>query len=43
MITGFAFKSGVYVAIVVSHGFVCCLGTAVLARLQSVYIVLNVL
>jgi len=34
---------GVYAAIVVSHGFLCCLGTAVLARLQSVYIVLNVL
>jgi len=26
-----------------SHGVVCCLGTAVLARLQTVYIVLNVL
>lgn len=34
---------GVYVAIVVSHGCLCSLGTAVLARLQSVYIVLNIL
>jgi len=34
---------GVYVAIIISHGFLCSLGTAVLARLQSVYIFLNVL
>jgi len=34
---------GVYAAIVVSHGFICCLGTAVLARLQSLYVTLNVL
>ncbi|OAX33684.1 hypothetical protein K503DRAFT_775337, partial [Rhizopogon vinicolor AM-OR11-026] len=33
---------GVYVAIVLSHGVVCCLGTAVLARLQTVYVVLNI-
>jgi len=33
---------GVYVAIVVSHGFLCSLGTAVMARLQTVYIILNI-
>ncbi|KAG0694600.1 amino acid/polyamine transporter I [Suillus ampliporus] len=32
---------GVYVAIVLSHAVICCLGTAVLARLQTVYVVLN--
>ncbi|TFY70806.1 hypothetical protein EVG20_g2193 [Dentipellis fragilis] len=32
----------VYVAIVLSHVVLCCLGTRVLARLQSVYVVLNV-
>ena len=36
-------SSGVYVAIVVSHIIICCLGTALLARLQTVYVVLNVL
>jgi hypothetical protein len=35
--------SGVYAAIVISHAVVCCLGTRVLARLQSIYIALNVL
>jgi amino acid transporter len=35
--------SGVYVAIVVGNILVCSFGTAVLARLQAVYIVLNVL
>ncbi|KAJ2927013.1 hypothetical protein H1R20_g10097, partial [Candolleomyces eurysporus] len=34
---------GVYCAIVLSHGVLCCLGTTVLARLQTIYIVLNVL
>ncbi|KAF9238374.1 amino acid/polyamine transporter I [Melanogaster broomeanus] len=34
--------AGIYVAIVLSHAVVCCLGTAVLARLQNVYIGLNV-
>ncbi|KAF7307671.1 Gaba permease [Mycena kentingensis (nom. inval.)] len=34
---------GVYVAIVSSHAFVCCLGTTVLARLQTIYVLLNVL
>ncbi|KAG2047467.1 amino acid transporter [Suillus hirtellus] len=33
---------GVYVAIVLSHAVICCLGTAILARLQTVYVVLNV-
>lgn len=30
-------------AIVVSHAVICCLGTRILARLQTVYVVLNVL
>ncbi|KAJ2927639.1 hypothetical protein H1R20_g9449, partial [Candolleomyces eurysporus] len=34
---------GVYAAIVLSNAVVCCLGTAVLARLQSFYIFLNIL
>ncbi|KAH9834444.1 APC amino acid permease [Rhodofomes roseus] len=34
---------GVYAAIVISHAVICCLGTKVLARLQTVYVVLNVL
>ncbi|KJA15150.1 hypothetical protein HYPSUDRAFT_80625 [Hypholoma sublateritium FD-334 SS-4] len=34
---------GVYVGIVASHALICCLGTSVLARLQTVYVVLNVL
>ncbi|KAG1851835.1 amino acid permease-domain-containing protein [Suillus subalutaceus] len=33
---------GVYVAIVLSHAVICCLGTAVLARLQTVYVVINI-
>jgi len=33
----------VYVAIVLTHAVVCCFATAVLARLQTVYVVLNVL
>ncbi|KAG2072013.1 amino acid transporter [Suillus decipiens] len=33
---------GVYVAIVLSHAVICCFGTAVLARLQTVYVVINV-
>lgn len=35
--------SGVYVAISLTHVVGCCLGTTVLARLQSVYVALNVL
>ncbi|KXN84172.1 GABA-specific permease [Leucoagaricus sp. SymC.cos] len=34
---------GVYAAIVISHAVVCCFGTRVLARLQTIYIVLNIL
>ncbi|KAI0944536.1 hypothetical protein AcW1_002218 [Taiwanofungus camphoratus] len=34
---------GVYAAIILSHAVICCLGTKVLARLQSVYVVLNIL
>ncbi|EPS97278.1 hypothetical protein FOMPIDRAFT_1032033 [Fomitopsis schrenkii] len=34
---------GVYAAIVVSHAVICCLGTRILARLQTVYVILNVL
>ncbi|KAH0834010.1 amino acid/polyamine transporter I [Lanmaoa asiatica] len=32
---------GIYVAVVVSHAIICSLGTAILARLQNLYIVLN--
>ncbi|KAF5381880.1 hypothetical protein D9757_007582 [Collybiopsis confluens] len=34
---------GTYTAIVISHALICCLGTTVLARLQTVYVVLNVI
>ncbi|KAF5323197.1 hypothetical protein D9758_016727 [Tetrapyrgos nigripes] len=34
---------GVYAAIMVTHTAICCLGTTLLARLQTVYVVLNVL
>ncbi|KAF8875726.1 APC amino acid permease [Gymnopilus junonius] len=34
---------GLYAAIVLSHAVICCFGTAVLARLQTVYVILNVL
>ncbi|KAJ7619544.1 APC amino acid permease [Roridomyces roridus] len=33
---------GVYAAVVATHAIVCCLGTPILARLQTVYVVLNV-
>ncbi|KZS88841.1 amino acid transporter [Sistotremastrum niveocremeum HHB9708] len=33
----------VYCAIVLTHAVICCLGTQVLARLQTVYVVLNVM
>jgi len=33
----------VYVALVLSHAVVCCLGTRILARLQNVYVTLNIL
>lgn len=32
-----------YCAIVLTHAVICCLGTQVLARLQTVYVVLNVM
>jgi len=34
---------GVYAAVVVSHALICGMATSVLARLQTVYVVLNVL
>ncbi|KAF8662742.1 hypothetical protein AX16_001100 [Volvariella volvacea WC 439] len=34
---------GVYAAIIVSHAIICSLATPVLARLQSIYVVLNIL
>ncbi|KAF5381938.1 hypothetical protein D9757_007583 [Collybiopsis confluens] len=34
---------GTYAAVIITHTFICCLGTTVLARLQTVYVVLNVL
>ncbi|KAF9644428.1 APC amino acid permease [Thelephora ganbajun] len=34
---------GIYVTVVLTHGIICCFGTKVLARLQSLYVVLNVL
>ncbi|KLO14662.1 amino acid transporter [Schizopora paradoxa] len=34
---------GVFVALLISHGVICSLGTRVLARLQNFYILLNVL
>lgn len=33
----------VYAAIIITHAILCCFGTAVLARLQTVYVILNVL
>lgn len=33
---------GVYAGVVASHAVLCCLGTAVLARLQTLYIILNI-
>ncbi|KAK7055125.1 gaba permease [Favolaschia claudopus] len=34
---------GVYAAILFTHTLVCCLGTTILARLQTVYVILNIL
>jgi hypothetical protein len=34
---------GIFVGIVLTHALVCSLGTSVLARLQTVYVGLNVL
>ncbi|KAI0310735.1 amino acid transporter [Amylostereum chailletii] len=33
----------VFVLIILTHAFLCCLGTSLLARMQSVYVALNVL
>ncbi|KAJ7579288.1 amino acid/polyamine transporter I [Mycena floridula] len=33
---------GVYAAIVLTHAIICCLATTVLARLQTVYVILNI-
>ncbi|KAI0321890.1 amino acid transporter [Amylostereum chailletii] len=45
--TGYEASSGttfaVYAAIILTHAVLCCLGTRLLARMQSVYVVLNVL
>ncbi|KAG7087578.1 hypothetical protein E1B28_013532 [Marasmius oreades] len=34
---------GIYAALILTHTIVCCLGTEVLARLQTVYVILNVI
>ncbi|KAI0744734.1 APC amino acid permease [Earliella scabrosa] len=34
---------GVYCAVVLSHAVICCLGTRILARLQTLYVVLNIM
>ncbi|KAH7924358.1 amino acid transporter [Leucogyrophana mollusca] len=34
---------GVFTAIVLTHAIICCLGTAVLARMQTVFVALNIL
>lgn len=36
-------NSGVFVAVLLTHAVVCSLGTKVIARLQVVWIVLNVM
>ncbi|KZT05219.1 APC amino acid permease [Laetiporus sulphureus 93-53] len=36
-------KFGVYALILLTHALICCFGTKILARLQTVYVVLNVL
>ncbi|KAL0065445.1 hypothetical protein AAF712_007509 [Marasmius tenuissimus] len=38
-----AVQFGVYAAVIATHALVCCLGTEVLARLQTVYVILNIL
>ena len=38
----FEFHSGIFVAVLFTHGLVCSLGTKVIARLQRVWILLNV-
>ncbi|KAH9922314.1 APC amino acid permease [Epithele typhae] len=34
---------GVYCAVVITHALICCFGTEILARLQTVYVVLNMI
>ncbi|KAL4246862.1 Amino Acid-Polyamine-Organocation Transporter [Abortiporus biennis] len=34
---------GLYACIVLSHAVICCFGTSILARLQSVYVAMNIL
>ena len=34
--------SGIFIAVLLSHGLVCCLATAVIARLQKLYIAINI-
>ncbi|KAI8972562.1 APC amino acid permease [Trametes punicea] len=36
-------RFGVYAGVVLSHAVICCLGTKLLARLQTVYVILNIL
>jgi len=38
-----AVRYGVFAAIVVSHVMICCLGTSILARLQTFYITMNII
>ncbi|GBE87110.1 Uncharacterized amino-acid permease [Sparassis crispa] len=33
---------GVYIAILLTHAIICCFGTKILARLQTVYVIINV-
>lgn len=42
-LTGRGHKSAVYVALLVCHGVVASLATSVIARLQGIYVVLNIL
>jgi len=34
--------SGIFVAVLLSHALVCCLATAVIARVQKLYIAINI-
>lgn len=34
---------GIYTGIVLSHAVICCLATRILARLQTIYVILNIL
>ena len=37
-----AFASGIFIAVLLSHGMVCCLATNVIARLQKLCITVNI-